>query len=433
MTSLRLLILAELNHPEWVSVPRVGFEHSFALAKDHRVTLVTHAQNTQAIEAKTQRFVRVVGIDLGWLDRVYAWCFRVLFKGDFGSQALTAFRYPFYLYFEFKAWRALKKEIEAGAFDAVLRLTPVSPVLPSPIAVWCRKRKLPFVLGPINGGLPWPLAYQQAQKQKEWISGLRRLHEHFPYAAQTYDAAAAIIVGSSQTYQSYQALHEKLFFIPENGMRSEQIASAPRALHEGPLRLIFVGRLVPFKACDLALRAAAPLLKAGRAQFTILGDGPERTALEAWVAEQGLQDRVRFTGTVAFADVLEQLKVSDALVFPSIREFGGGVVFEAMALGVVPLVSDYGGPGDTVDASFGFKIPLSDESGSCSALSLALQKLDEDRHLLASLSRQAIAHCREHLSWEGKAQKTTAVLRWVLGQGPYPAELKPAQTRPSAQ
>src|SRR6059058_2041857 len=46
------------------------------------------------------------------------------------------------------------------------------------------------------------------------------------------------------------------------------------------LELIFVGGLVPYKACDLALRAAASLLRTGRASFTIVGDGPERASLD---------------------------------------------------------------------------------------------------------------------------------------------------------
>ena len=51
----------------------------------------------------------------------------------------------------------------------------------------------------------------------------------------------------------------------------------------GKLELLFVGGLVPRKACDLALRAAATLLRSGLARFTVIGDGPEQNRLELLV------------------------------------------------------------------------------------------------------------------------------------------------------
>ena len=73
---------------------------------------------------------------------------------------------------------------------------------------------------------------------------------------------AAIIAGSSQTYAEFAAYREKLFFVPENGLSPSLLTGTPRnSRGEDKLELIFVGRLVPYKACDLALRAAAPLLQ----------------------------------------------------------------------------------------------------------------------------------------------------------------------------
>jgi hypothetical protein len=50
----------------------------------------------------------------------------------------------------------------AGDFDVVLRLLPISSVLASPFAFFLRRGPIPFVIGPINGGLPWPLGFSQA-------------------------------------------------------------------------------------------------------------------------------------------------------------------------------------------------------------------------------------------------------------------------------
>ena len=111
-------------------------------------------------------------VRMPWLERIYAWSFRRIFRYNFDSQALTAFGYPFSLAFEWHAWRQLRRRIFAGEFDVVLRVVPMTPVLPSPFAFFLRKGPIPFVIGPLNGGLPWLPGFSQLENQKEWISSL---------------------------------------------------------------------------------------------------------------------------------------------------------------------------------------------------------------------------------------------------------------------
>ena len=130
---------------------------------------------------------------------------------------------------------------------------------------------------------------------------------------------------------------------------------------DGKLELIYVGRLVPFKGCDLALRAVAPLLRSDVARFTIVGDGTERPRLERLARSLEIEARVTFRGLLTHAEAMQCLRRADVLVFPSVREFGGGVVFEALAAGAVPVVADFGGPGDIVTADIGCKVALTSE------------------------------------------------------------------------
>jgi glycosyltransferase involved in cell wall biosynthesis len=184
--------------------------------------------------------------------------------------------------------------------------------------------------------------------------------------------------------------------------------------------LIFVGYLIPCKACDLALRAAAPLLRSELAHFTVVGDGPERSRLEQLVRSLGIEKAVSFCGWVSRAEVLTRLQSADVLVFPSVRDFGGGVIFEALATGVVPVVADFGGPGDVVHPEVGYKVPLTNESEFVSQMEKILTELSGNRELLSRLRRQAISYAWERLTWDAKAQTTTRVLNWAVRRGPKP-------------
>jgi len=425
---LRILALAPGCNPDGITGPLIGYSHSEALARLHAVTLVIRRGNEEAVQRRHHNFKAIEVVGLPWLDRIYAWSFRRIFKGNYRSQVLTAFNYMFCLAFEWRAWRQMRARISAGEFDVALRLLPISSVLPSLFAFFLRRGPIPFVIGPINGGLPWPLGFSQAQKQKEWISNLRSFYRFLPFARSTYRNAAAIIAGSSHTYSEFAAYHEKLFFIPgENGISPDRYPSAScSSPHSDKLELIFVGGLVPYKGCDLALRASSRLLQMDRACFTIVGDGPERARLEQLTKSLGIEKDVSFCGTLRHGETMNRLRAADVLVFPSIHEFGGAVVFEALAMGVVPVVVDFGGPGDIVHPEVGFKVPLTNENDVVSQIEKILANLERDSDLLDRLRKRGMRYAREYLSWDKKAQIVTEILCWAVGGGPKP-NLQPLQ------
>jgi glycosyltransferase involved in cell wall biosynthesis len=426
MSRLRILALASFCDPYAISMPYVAYCHAAALGELHDVTLVIGAPVEEKVRRAKGPFRSLEVIRMPLLERIHAWCFRTIFKSNFNSQALTAFGYPFYAAFEWNAWRQLRRRIFAGEFDVVLRLLPVSAVNSGPFAFFLRNGPLPFVVGPLNGGLPWPRGFSQLENQKEWVSGLRNFYRYLPFSRSTYRHAAAIIPASSQTWAEFSAYSDKLFFIPENGVSpSICVNRRDSSGNSGKLRLIFVGGLVPRKACDLALRAVAPLLRSGLASLTILGDGPERSRLEQLSTALGIEKGVSFLGWVGHAEALEHLGAADILVFPSVRDFGGGIVFEALALGAVPLVVDFGGPGDIVTPEVGYKVALTNESDVVAQMERILTELAGNRALLERLRRKGISYARESLTWDAKALRTTEVLNWVVRKGPKPDFVPP--------
>jgi len=222
---------------------------------------------------------------------------------------------------------------------------------------------------------------------------------------------------------------EKLFFIPtEIGVNPALFKERPRSCssRDGKLELIFVGRLIPLKACDLALRGAAQLLRAGAAHFTVVGDGPERESLQQLTKTLEIDNAVTFTGMLASSDTLALFQQADVMVFPSLREFGGAVVFEALALGAVPVVADFGGPGDVVNPQVGYKIALMNEDDLILKLEAVLKHLADDRNHLEMLRQQGMAYARENLTWDAKARVMTDILLWATGRGSKP-ELQPPE------
>ena len=426
MSRLRILVLAPFCDPDAVSMPLVTYLHAAALAQIHDVALVvgTPVENNVRRAAGPFRSIEVIRMPL--LERIYAWTLRRIFKHNFTSQALTAFGYPFSLAFEWRAWRQLRRRVFSGEFDIVLRILPMSAVIPSVFAFMLRKGPIPFVIGPINGGLPYVPGFSQAENEKQWISGLRRLYRFLPFARSTYRSASAIIAASSQTCAEFARFRDKVFFVPENGVSPSLCSDEVRTMQPGAkLELVFVGGLIPCKACDLALRAAAPLLRSDLAAFTVLGDGRERNRLEQLAKSLGVDSSVSFCGWVSHSEVLRRLRSADVMVFPSVRDFGAGVVFEALASGAVPVVADFGGPGDIVNPEVGCKVPVTNERDFVAEMEKVLADLARDHARLERLRQQGMAYARERLTWDAKAQDTTKVLEWVVRQGPKPDLLPP--------
>jgi glycosyltransferase involved in cell wall biosynthesis len=96
--------------------------------------------------------------------------------------------------------------------------------------------------------------------------------------------------------------------------------------------VLFAGRLIQEKRVDLLLNAIAVVKKeVPTISCAIVGDGPERGALEDLAATLGVEENVRFTGFVDQDGLTAQMKASKVFVLPSVREGFGLVIIEANA------------------------------------------------------------------------------------------------------
>lgn len=123
---------------------------------------------------------------------------------------------------------------------------------------------------------------------------------------------------------------------PTDGEAIRARAAAPGTDPPAPPYVVAMGRLVPNKNFALLIEAFARA--GGDERLLILGEGPERPALERWIAALGLADRVRLPGFVA--NPFPLIAGAQCYVLPSNAEgFPNGLV-EAMALGVPVIATD---------------------------------------------------------------------------------------------
>ena len=151
-------------------------------------------------------------------------------------------------------------------------------------------------------------------------------------------------------------------------------------------QILAVGRLTKEKGFDVLLRALAHVRSELRgARLTILGDGPERGRLEAFVAANGLSSLVRFEGQVK--NVEDYYPRADLYVLPSRREGFPNALVEAMSFGL-PVVATLcpGGILDVVeDGGNGSLVPVEDEQ----AMGRSIVRLIGDSSRRAMLGARA--------------------------------------------
>ncbi len=160
-------------------------------------------------------------------------------------------------------------------------------------------------------------------------------------------------------------------------------APPPRAPDSAAVRFITVGRLAPVKNVALLLDAFVQLVAAHPdVSLCIVGDGPERAALEQQAARLGITARVEFAGFRSDTDAL--LAAADAFVLASISEGIPMAVLEAMRAGLPVVATRVGGiPATVADGSTGILVESRDVAG----LARALARIVTERRAAQAMGR----------------------------------------------
>jgi glycogen synthase len=170
-----------------------------------------------------------------------------------------------------------------------------------------------------------------------------------------------------------------------------------------PLRLLIVGRLVRQKGVDVILDAMARTPAAST--LRVVGDGPERPALERQTAALGLSDRVAFDGWLPRARLPDAYRAADVFVFPSRDEGMPNVVLEAMASALPVIGTPIPGTRDLVaDGENGLMIP----PDAPDALDHALRRLADAPDLRRRMGEAGRRRAENLFSWGAAADAYAA-------------------------
>ncbi len=198
----------------------------------------------------------------------------------------------------------------------------------------------------------------------------------------------------------------------------ERVSARAASGFDPARRLVaLVGRLEPQKDVPTFLAAAATVAPAyPDVDFLVVGEGGERTRLEARTRELGLRSRVRFLGLRH--DVPGVLRAVDVLALTSTYEGFPNVVLEAMATGAVPVVTDVGGCSELVTSDVtGVLVPPQAPAAVAAAVGRVLQDAEYARRLAVAARRRV----ESEFTVEVMAARTIGVYRALLQGGRVPA------------
>jgi len=182
----------------------------------------------------------------------------------------------------------------------------------------------------------------------------------------------------------------------------EQIRT--RALAAGPLRVVFLGNVIPRKGL-LVMVEALSSVSAADWRLEIIGDLTvdlsHTCRLRRAIEQAGVADRVTFAGRLDGAALGRRLMESHVMVVPASYEGFGIAYLDGMAYGLPALATTAGGAGELVRHGYnGYLIPPNDSE----ALAAGLVSLMKDRPTLAKMGLAALETYRSHPTWSESAE-----------------------------
>jgi glycosyltransferase involved in cell wall biosynthesis len=342
---------------------------------------------------------------------------------------------------QIRARKLARHLIAQHAITIVHQPIPVSPKHVSVLT----NLPVPVVMGPMNGGVSFPPAFRHREPLADRVfvpigrafAGI--INRLLPGKLR----AATLMVANDRTAEALPSgVRGKIEHVVENGVdlefyknrpapslgpvtliRGVRLDAAPDhapVAPPAPTRFVFIGRLIDLKGVDLLLEAVKIARDQVPLHLDILGDGPCRGQWTALAERLGIGEQVTFHGWKNHEACAEVLAGSDCLVLPSLRECGGAVILEAMAMRLPVIATRWGGPADYVDPQDSGRpatgILVTPESPRQFIADLAGAMINLARHpnLRAAMGEAGFNKVVNDFDWERKVDRVLAIYRETL-------------------
>jgi len=332
-------------------------------------------------------------------------------------ERLNAMAKPWQPVQDFQVARWLRRQHAQGRrFDIAHQILPQAMRYATPL----RHCDMPYVLGPLGGGLDTPPGFAAEVDQGSGVMRLRAIDAwrwRHDRGLRRGLERAALIMGVAPYIQD-RLRAAGLGHLPFRAVLERGHGPLPdlpdRQGVPGRLRLLHVGRTIRTKGLRDTVRAMAHLRDLPEVTLVSAGEGPDLEACRAEAEKLGVADRVTFLGRIPRAAVDTEYRAADVFCFPSFREPMGGVFFEAMEWGLPVITAARGGPDFIVDDASGIRLPVETPEAFARAIADAIRRLATDPALRRRLGQGARARVQGFGTWDDKARDMVATYRDLI-------------------
>jgi glycosyltransferase involved in cell wall biosynthesis len=292
---------------------------------------------------------------------------------------------------------------------------------------------VPFVWGPIGGTQLFPVRFlnqlDPLGAARELIRNMAnycqlRLDRRVRRAARS---AASVLAANGEVASSLRAVIGVDAVVQlETGVDgADPAVLARRKVRDDsqPLRILWSGRLQPWKGLPLLLRALAKLPAESRYTLRILGQGPCQRRWQRLAARLGVGAHIEWAGWAEYPDQLAHYQWADVFAFTSLRDTSGTGLLEALAAGAPIIGLNHQGAADVMSDCCAIAVSVSNAADAIDGFRDAVARLAADRPLLRSLSEGAVRRA-EDFAWD----RQWNVFREIYHRA---EQLRPTQSSPA--
>lgn len=411
---MKILLIAFSCNPEQGSESMVGWKATKILSQKHKVWVLTHVCNQEAITKAQKKGDISTDVEFVFAGEIFKW----------HPNRMLARLQSWKLY---RDWldtvpKLLETDLRQEAFDLIHHVT---------IATWrlaplLTRQSIPLVWGPMGGSAsyPWSLLGMTSlggaifEVSRNILNILCARTSRFREVCRN---AAAIICVNRETKDLVHRTSGResgLFILNASTFSRTEVEEYRQLLkkkdYQGDLKAFVGGICIGSKGIYFALRALRLARDRGHIiYYTVASTGPELGFLKEKAKELDLSSQVTFHEGFRGEEYREALRAHQIYLMPSFREGSSISIMESMLAGGVPIVVRASTPGEIVTPECGFAVPVTHSKKIVEGLAQALIQLTENRELLKRFSHNAHERIAEGFTAERYLETINRIYRQV--------------------